>query len=332
VVVALDITDPGAPIILWDYETAGQGLTLASGPVRIGGTSTPVAMAVTNLGSGTSGINVVAIDAATGDQVWAISKPYDAPQDAANLSVPATGIPGGATGVDFTRSSAMTHVLVPTLYGELWMLEADTGASVYGAEPLFRFSEDYHPIGAPATLYRDATNGRLHALVGSGGYADPSDTSWSPATESQYVVSVSLDTPIAVAPVSEDLTDSSFDLHRPFVIDLGPGKRVFSQITVAGNEIFVVTDTEDVNLETYGLGAASGELSRFSLDDGAAKGTAAELQSGAGGVDVTSSGEAVSTSGGTITSEASVGFNDAGQTTEIRFTVNSGRQVWLRLR
>jgi len=330
-VVALDITVPGSPTILWDYRTPGIGLTLASGPVRVGPDLKPVVFAVTNNGTAAdAGVSVVAINAATGEQIWFNSITYDGPREVGDASVPTSGIPGGATGVDFTGNGTLTHILVPTLYGDVWMFDASDGANVYGDDPLFHFASSFHPIGSPVSIYKDATTGKLHAVFGSGGYADPTETRWAPDDVDQYVISVSLETPVGIT-VTEDPLDD-FGGNRAFMINLGAGNRVYSQVTVAGNDLFVVTDSEDVNLDTYGLGAASGQLTQYSLDDGAAKGSAVTIQSGAGGVDVTNAGQAVAASGTEITSHTPDEFAATGSVVELSFTSSmSRREVWLRL-
>jgi len=71
----------------------------------------------------------------------------------------------------------MTDVVLGTLYGDVFQLDAATGTNRHGANPLFRFSTDYHPIGAVPAIY--SNGGAQYAVVVSGGYADQQVTSWS---------------------------------------------------------------------------------------------------------------------------------------------------------
>ena len=73
--------------------------------------------------------------------------------------MPGSGIPGGVAVFDLDGGSMATaRLAVPTLYGDLWILEAD-GDNPYTGGPALRFSTDFHPIGAPPTIYGDKGRG-----------------------------------------------------------------------------------------------------------------------------------------------------------------------------
>ncbi len=338
VVVAIDITNPGDPIILWDKETSGLGLTMSTGPVRVSGVQKSYTFAAVNRGAEPdSGLIMTAIDVETGLSVWTQSRTYsDDDRGDGNASVPTSAIPSGAAGVDIDGTGSIANVAVTTLFGDLWLLSAVDGTNDFGTDPLFRFSSDFHPIGVPPVLYRRAENGRIHAIVASGGYGDPFETAWSPDSVEQWAVGVWLESPVGL--INEDpLTD--FGENRSFTLNLGAGNRVFAQPVVSGDNIFIVTDNTDINLDSFGFGGVdTGSLVSYSLSglgDGSATPTTTTLASGGGGVDVTSAGEAIGgNSGGstaTITNAPS-DFNSSGTTVEMSFfTTGTGRQVWLRL-
>lgn len=352
-IYALDITEPDQPKILWEVTpptpTArgaveqGVGLGLALGPVRIGGETKNLVFAQTNNGGiGSSATRVMAINTVDGSIEWAWDRVYPAPptrftdgtdtirpDDSGVPEVPSTGIPGGVAAFDMDDSGNLTHLAVSTLYGELWLLDAADGSSEYGSLPLFQFATDYHPIGAAPTIYFDQATGKQHAIVVSGGYADPigSSWAWSPDAVNQYAVSVALDTPVGVAPVTELGTD--FDGNRAFVITLAGGQRSVAQAVVAGNELFITTETEDVNSSSYGLTGGTGKVLQYSLSGGT---FVAQYQTsgGAGSVDVRN-GTIFAGSGSAAQKITPSSFNPDGKSTELTFEVNETRQLWLRL-
>ena len=295
-VVALDISDPADPKILWARSPPdapgvvdlGTGLNTAMAPARVAGVMRNLTFVETNNGgTGGPGIYLGAYDTGNGALVWEFEHEYPAPRDLANPEVPGSGIPGGVSVFDQDGGSLATHVAVPTLYGDLWILEAD-GDNPYSGGPALRFSEDFHPIGAPPVVYGDQSTGRLHVAVVTGGYADPTVATWALLTEEQFAVSIVADPNVGNAPIDE--AGSTFGSDRAFVADLGVN-RAFAQAVVSGNELFIVTDETDVNLATYGTtGVATGELRRYSLTGGAQKGSAIVVSGGASSMDVSTPG------------------------------------------
>jgi hypothetical protein len=327
--IGLDISDPADPGILWEVTTAGPALGTTLGPVRVGAVSKYLAIASTSRGAGAPGVVTYAVDAVTGAVEWRRDTRYAAARDAANPAVPSTGIPATPSLVDLDGSGQFTHAVVPSLYGSVWLLRAADGGNPYGgATPLFAFGADFRPIGASASVYRDAA-GRLHAIVGSGGYVDTLGiTGWSPASESQYLVAFSLET----APVAAPLDETTVGPDLAFVDDLGAGNRVFAAPSIAGNELFVVTDSEDINdLTTFGVTTGSGTLRRYSLTTGAEKAPAITLARGGSSVD--GQGAAVYATVATAAQKVDLGtasFDSVGRSAELDDGPDFRRLLYLR--
>lgn len=334
--IALDITDPAAPQVLWERTTSaaraeaepGVGLSLAMSLIKVEGRATHLTFATTNNGgTGAAGVLLEAIETATGEVRWSHFSPYPMPRHDSNPRLPGTGIPAGVTVVDMVGTGFATHLLLPTLYGDLWMFQATDGANPHGSKPLFRFSEDFHPIGVPATVFRDPESNDLHAVVVSGGYADPIGTSWSPDDVRQYAVAVALDTPASLSPIDET---ESFAGNRKWTIDLGVGQRAFSQAVVLGSEIFIGTMSRDANRLQLDGQTGIGLMRRFSVVDGRSTGGAITLGEGAGGADA--DGGELFTGGADGASRTQLeNFADQGKVVEILKLAKSRRLVWLNL-
>lgn len=267
-VYAINIDDPANPKVLWEYTVPvqgtptpgfelGLGLTSNTGPVNILGVTRYVTLIQTNNGNtlGTSagnGTTVVAIDLETGAKVWQFSTPYPALRVGTDLALPATGIPGGAVGVDKTGSGFFTDIVFGDLYGRLWDVDALTGLSKYvdgaGAPvPLFQFTTDYHAIGALPAVYSNGS--ALFAAFVSGGFDDPSDANWAPTGTIQSLVSVPLSPAVGS---TFPLTETTVAAAGGFTQPLGADEKGFSQLRIVGSQLFITTDAGDVNnLATY---------------------------------------------------------------------------------
>ncbi len=340
--VALDVSDPADPKILWartpptspGVVDLGTGLNTAMAPARVAGAQRNLTFVETNNGgSGGPGVYLGAYDTATGALVWEFEHEYPAPRNLANPEVPGSGIPGGVAVYDLDGGSMATHVAVPTLYGDLWILEAD-GDNPYGGNPALRFSTDFHPIGAAPTIYADQGSGRMYVAVVTGGYADPTVATWSLLTANQFAVSIVGDPNVANAPIDE--AGTTFGTDRAFVADLGTN-RAFSQAIVSGNELFVTTDSTDVNLATYGTsGLSTGQLRRYSLSTGAQKGSAIVVAGGASSTDVSTPGAVVHVGSGSQMQKVNVEttggggvWESQGRTIERNSNEATERLLWL---
>jgi type IV pilus assembly protein PilY1 len=255
---AIDVTDPASPSLLWEYTTPtspgvtdyGTGLVAAVGPTVVNGQLSNLAVLETNNGgSGTAGVVATAIQIETGTKLWQFSYTY--PTAAA---VPAAALPGGAVGVDLAGAGNTTDYVMGDLYGDLWRLNAQTGASQNGTNtPLFAFSynasTDKHPIGAVPAIYSDGNT--QYVAVAAGGYADQTDgaTSWSFGTH--YLVSVKIKaTSTPVLDTQAASNGASGDLRLKIAI--ASGSKAYSQPTIVGNQMFVISDIADVNASSYG--------------------------------------------------------------------------------
>jgi hypothetical protein len=340
-VLALDVSNPADPTVLWERTTPsiaapvmqGVGLNLAMGQVRVGGVVRNFTFAQSNNGANAtdSGFYLAAIDSSTGVEEWSFQHLYPDPRTVGNPAVPDSGIPGGAAAFDLDQSGLITHVAVTSLYGDLWVFPAAVAPPVT-SEPIFRFSQDFQPIGAPPTIYFDQSTGRLHAVVVSGSYADPVAATWVQPADEHFVVSVAVDPPPASLPIDE--IGTSFGEERAFVITLAPGQRVSAQAVVAGNELFVTSDSTDTNLATFGE-ATTGQLTRISLATGAVKGTAVTIPGGASSVDVSAAGQ-LGVASGAGAMGANVGalggggaFDGTGTVIERSGEQNSRRLLWM---
>jgi hypothetical protein len=298
-VVALDITNPFAPTVVWDFSVAnpsvrgpfepGHGLVLSGGPVRIGGAFKNFAFIQTNNG-GTSGVGnvVTAVDMDNGQAVWEHGIAYPITGIGRDGSAPlASAMPGGAVGVDKQGTGGITDVVFGTLYGEMYLVDAASGLSrqdapaVSPGTPLFRFTGDRHPFGASPTIY--SNGGQLYAIGVSGGYHDLSNTmTWS--DPDQMAVAVSLSVPTTSSPVNEGSGTPSVPWTKAF----DAGDKAFAQAIVVGGDVFITTDSLDINdnsLTGYGAGAAdTGKVYHLNTSNGSDVQTAVVVRGGAGSV------------------------------------------------
>lgn len=185
-IYALDITDPQNPALLWEYaETSastfglGRGLTLSAGPTTVGTQTKYLVWAQTNnLGTSGAGSVITSIDLETGTkyrQVFFAANPN--PRTSPNDPMVRSAIPGGTVPVDLTNSAKVTQIMFNDVYGRLWLLNPDTLVSVNGTStPLFNVANDYRAMGARPAVY--SNGGAQYAVFGTGGYADPSNTTW----------------------------------------------------------------------------------------------------------------------------------------------------------
>ncbi|MEP6859906.1 MAG: hypothetical protein ABJE66_04760, partial [Deltaproteobacteria bacterium] len=281
-VYGLDISDPTAPKVIWEYSLAdvatrgnfemGVGLTLAAGRVAAGvNTKTLVFVQTNNAGTVGSGDVVTAINAETGTAEWQQGYAFTTALRVGGASIPSlTGIPGGAVAVDKTGSGFVSDVVWGTLYGDFWRAAPTTGISKDGAgKPLFRFSTDNHPIGTKPAIYAKTAGGTQYAVFSTGGYVDtyPSDTNWSPAGTTQYAMILNLNTPLADATINENKTPvgAAGDIAGKFA--LGANEKGIAQATVVNGQVYITTDTADTNDNTnpgaYGTGGATGHVYRI---------------------------------------------------------------------
>lgn len=328
-VYALDVTDPTRPTIAWETtapSTAGSvalgtGLTIASGSV---GTQMLVVAITTNGGTGGVGVVATALSATTGAKVWQFSYLYpSAPRNVtADGPLPSTAIPGGAVAVDLTSSHAATDFVFGDIYGNLWRLDASTGASRNGAStPLFSFSTNKHPIGAPPAIYSNGN--QQYAVFASGGYADHSgSTTWRATT--QYVIAARLD---STATTAADETATTCATCAVAFKATMTGTFGFSQALVVGTQLFVSTDSTDVNAASYGATANTGTLRTIELGQRTSTTTVIH----AGGTAIGAYGTSLVSSSGQKQQQAPNATNTTGTAVDITIAGVLARLLYLQL-
>jgi hypothetical protein len=262
-------------VLLWEYTVPttpgaaelGTGLTIAMAAPYIKGVLTNMVVAQTNNGgTGTAGVVATALSQETGAVLWKFSDIYPLiPRSVATDGpLPTTAIPGGAVGVDSDGQNYITDFVMGDIMGRIWQLDALDGTSKNGAgTPLFSFTTNRHPFGSPPAIY--SRNGTLYAAIASGGYADPVATTWT--TPQQYLIGVKLS-----YTNSTTLTEATAaSTTGPIGINatLTSGDKGFSQALVVGTQLFLTTDSSDINAAGYGTSTAqTGNLMTFDITAG----------------------------------------------------------------
>jgi hypothetical protein len=343
-VYALDVSDPTNPSVLWEYSITntttpgtyalGEGLALGAGQIITGATTKWVAYAQTNNGGSGGSANVItALDMETGLPIWQQGYAFSTTLRSGGTSIPpATGIPGGAVAVDKTGGGYVTDVVYGTLYGDLWDVDPATGVSVDGTgKPLFRFTQDHHAIGASPAIYTN--NNIQYAVITSGGYVDtfPNDTTWTASGNINYALGISLNTPHSDATISENTTGSDL----AFKLSFGAGEASYAQATVIGNQVFITTDTANVNdsssTSAYGLMGATGKVYAFNVNSPTSVSTVV-VEGGASSV-INSGTNVYSGASDTTQQLGGTGMTVSGTGTSVDSIqpTKVSRKLWLRL-
>lgn len=264
---AIDVTDPASPVLLWEYSTPtnpgttdfGTGMRVAAGPVLVNGVTKYMAWLETNNGGSSAttapGVMLQALNLDLGTSAWSFTSSYPV------TTIPDDAVPGGAVGVDLTGNGSFTDIIFGDLYGRAWRLDAGTGTSKTGSSttPFFQYSyssTSKHPIGAPPAIYSDGST--QYAAFVAGGYANQTDalTTWSVGTHALALVKINASS----YPVLDTATTCS-SCNLRVLRNLDAGTRAYAQPTVAGNQLFAVSDETDVNSNSYGgLSKATGHV------------------------------------------------------------------------
>jgi hypothetical protein len=211
-----------------------------------------------NGGTGGAGSVVTALDVETGTLVW---QKGDIVGNTVRVSthepMPSGAMPGGAVAFDKTGNNYLTHIVYGTIYGEVYVRDAVTGANQNGQVsskdvPLFRLADDYKPIGAAPAIYRDSSN-NLYAAFATGGYIDTQLSLWRGTNESTVPTQLGFAVNLAYA-TSTTLTDATaLGTNLPFKIPFkSSSDGSFAQPLVIGNELFFITDSTNINSYDYG--------------------------------------------------------------------------------
>lgn len=355
-VYAIDVTQPDNPKILWEYAVTnvasrgstemGVATTLMAGPVLSGGTRyNYVWVQSNNGGTGGAGSVVTAINVEDGTKVWQVGDIYptssgNSARDATHEAAPASGVPGGVVGFDKTGNNYYTHIVYGTLYGDVYIRDAVTGANQNSTVPAFRFANDYKPIGTAPAIFKDSS-GKLYAAFASGGYVDTQATLWRGANEAtpptQMAFAVSLDYVTATSLTDATSVGTNIPFHLTFTANT---EGAFAQPVVLGTELFFITDTTNVNVYDYGsYSTPTGRMYRLDIGGSAFKtgvvqdGTTKGYTVIAGGAaSVFNTGTKLLTAGGQFGEAA---YFDAttvtGSKVDLQATATtSTRKLWLR--
>jgi Tfp pilus tip-associated adhesin PilY1 len=170
---ALDVTDPMAPIPLWELTDPTMGETWSVplvGKVDISGTPTWIAF----MGSGydtwdpteRAGNYFYAVDIATG-QILKSLEISEHSEPASPFGIVNT-VPGSPNGADNDRDGNIEDVYFGDLHGRFWKIDLTTGVNQWKAEVLYR-DPYYHPIVTKPAVYVDLTTMVVTLYFGTGG-------------------------------------------------------------------------------------------------------------------------------------------------------------------
>jgi hypothetical protein len=303
---------------------------MAAGPVVINGINTNVVVAATNNGGSssttTAAVVAQAIQAETGAKLWQFSYSYPNPPRGVSGDValiPYTGIVGGAVGVDLTGNGTFTDFTFGDLYGDLWRVKASDGTSRNGTNtPLFSFSTNKHPIGAAPAIYNDGNN--QYAAFATGGYADPVSTGFTTTSPAQRIVAVKLSyTGSTLTEGTAASAGGNIAVNQVFSGTTASDKS-YAQALVVGNQLFVTSDSSDVNLSTYGTSANTGHLTTVNLATSAATVVALSGVTGGAG-SVANNGTSIYTSTSVATASGATGTS-----VDLSSLPKVVRNLWMR--
>ena len=335
-VYAFDITDPASPVLLWEYTVPtspgttelGTGLTIAAAAPYINGKLTNMVVAQTsNGGSGGPGVVVTSLSQETGEVIWEFGSVYPTtPRGvAADGPLPATAIPGGVVGVDTDGENYISDFVMGDIMGRIWQLSAIDGSSRNGsATPLFSFSGNKHPFGSPPAIYKKGSV--LYAALASGGYADPVSTTWT--TAQQYLIAARLS---YTGTTVDETTNATSTGPLGVNIALTSGDKSFSQVLVVGTELFLTSDSSDINLATYGTSTAqTGHLMKVDLTGAGTSGTTTVITSGATSLAYNASGNNLYSSSRNRQERLSTTATTTGEKVDLESIPMISRHLWLR--
>jgi len=256
--LAVDVTDPAAPIILWERTAIRPPRAGETAEVDTGGSGTPdrvamgaaakpalahvalatptgpertavvvVATARARSAAGHGGLHLYGVRAEDGTLLWDRLFPYEGGVN---------DVPPSPVAVDTDGDGLAEVVVAADLEGRLWAVEAATGHPLYCADDPARCREPVplyadpagvdRPFGAPPAVVAD--HGRMVVVAATGG-AD-----WIDAAVVQHLVAVEATPPARlVAPPAGGAG------HLLFAHALAVGERVYAQPIVQGHELYL---------------------------------------------------------------------------------------------
>jgi len=169
----LDVTDPLAPLPMWELtdDTMGETWSVpAVGKVDISGTPTWVAF----MGSGydtydvstVSGNYFYAVDIATGQILRSIAMSEQHEPDSP-FGIQNT-LPASPNVADYNQDGYIESVYIADLHGRFWRVDLTPGVNQWRAIVLYR-DPYYHPIITKPAIWVDTTTRMVTAYFGTGG-------------------------------------------------------------------------------------------------------------------------------------------------------------------
>jgi len=256
--LALDITDPLAPGVLWERSAVRPALAGEAAEVDTGGSSAPDAVAMG--AAAKPALAHVALATANGPQRTAVvvvatarAKPAAGHgglhlygvrgEDGAllwdRLFPSASGVndvPPPPVAVDTDGDGLAEVVVAADLEGRIWAVEAATGHPLYCADdpavcavpvPLYADPAGAaRPFGAPPAVVVDGGRVVVVAATGGGEWVDPAVV--------QQLVAVELAPPAHLA-----APPAAGAGHLLFAYSLAPGERVYAQPTLLDHELYL---------------------------------------------------------------------------------------------
>jgi hypothetical protein len=255
-----------------DTYDMGMALNIVAGTVTISGVNKTVTYVQSNNG-GTGGAAsvITAIDIEAGTELWQFGDLYPtnsgkSARSSSHEAAPSSGIPGGAVPLDTNGDNKYDKIVYGTLYGDVFVRSASTGANQNGAvsgvdQPLLRISTDYKPIGVPPAIYK--TGATFYAAFATGGYADSQTTLWRGENETTVPLQMVFSVSMSHAGATTTETDTT---NVPIKFNMGAGEGGFAQVMVVGGELFAVTDNTNINSFDYGTSSTpTGHVYRYNF-------------------------------------------------------------------
>ncbi len=243
----LDVTDPLAPIPLWELTDPTMGETWSVpliGKVDVSGTPTWVAF----MGSGydtwdptePAGNYVYAVDIATG-QILKSFEIKENGEPASPFGIVNT-VPGSPNGADNDRDGETEYIYFGDLLGRFWKIDLTTGVSQWKAEVMYR-DPYYHPIVTKPAVYIDLTTSVITLYFGTGGDEK------APGTEYYSFISLKDDGAIGVVQWYMGPADLASRLGIDSALKKGvfnQGEKIWADDVIADRLVYIATLTGNI--------------------------------------------------------------------------------------
>lgn len=164
-------SDPGCFASgIFDYGDMGGASSLSLSPIRIGSLNRTAVFVETNGVSNVfAGIELFAIDVASGQKLWQWERPYIQSPPADVLVRDNTTVPPPASVLEYARTSTLSdpRLYVPDMEGKIWELDARTGKSINLTAPVFDAGSTHdapQPFATNVGVFKVPTNLVAHSI------------------------------------------------------------------------------------------------------------------------------------------------------------------------